>query len=80
MQLWKIPDKIISCLIFQKLQYSSEHSLIQDFELMFSNAKHYNEEGSRVYKDAITLEKALKKKLQTIRPLGDSPIRIGKPG
>ena len=47
---------------------------------MFSNAKHYNEEGSRVYKDAVTLEKALKKKLQTLRPMGDSPIRITKPG
>ena len=71
---------VLSNAAFQQLQYASEHSLLQDFELMFSNAKHYNEEGSRVYKDAVTLEKALKKKLQTLRPMGDSPVRLTKPG
>ena len=71
---------VYSNVAFQQLQYASEHSLLQDFELMFSNAKHYNEEGSRVYKDAVTLEKALKKKLQTLRPMGDSPVRLTKPG
>ena len=37
-----------------------------DFDLMFKNARHYNEEGSLVYNDAVTLEKALKAKWRSV--------------
>ena len=37
-----------------------------DFDLMFKNARHYNEEGSLVYSDAVTLEKALKAKWRAV--------------
>ncbi|XP_069101022.1 protein polybromo-1-like isoform X18 [Argopecten irradians] len=43
-------------------KYYSENELIVDFELMFNNARHYNEEESQVYKDANTLEKLVKNK------------------
>ncbi|CAG5124399.1 unnamed protein product [Candidula unifasciata] len=43
-------------------QYSSEQALLSDFELMFNNARHYNEEGSQVYQDADTLDRALRAK------------------
>ena len=46
----------------QSLEYTTEDEFIQDFEIMFQNARHYNEETSEIYKDSVGLEKALKKK------------------
>ncbi|GBO14463.1 Protein polybromo-1, partial [Araneus ventricosus] len=45
-------------------KYVNEESLISDFRLMFSNCKHYNEEGSQIYQDAQTLETILNNKIQ----------------
>ncbi|GIY61633.1 protein polybromo-1 [Caerostris extrusa] len=45
-------------------KYSNEDSLIADFRLMFSNCKHYNEEGSQIYQDAVTLVSVLNNKIQ----------------
>lgn len=55
------------------LQYVSDQGLVSDFELMFNNARHYNEEDSQVYRDADSLEKVLKRKMSQLVPLGDSP-------
>lgn len=41
-------------------QYPSEQHIINDFELMFNNARLYNEEDSLVYQDADQLERVLK--------------------
>ena len=46
----------------QSMEYNTEDEFIHDFEIMFQNARHYNEEGSEVYKDSVSLEKTLKKK------------------
>ncbi|GFS20715.1 protein polybromo-1 [Elysia marginata] len=43
-------------------KYPSEQALLSDLELMFNNARHYNEEGSQVFQDANTLDKVLKAK------------------
>lgn len=43
-------------------QYPNEQALLSDFELMFNNARHYNEEGSQVYQDANTLDRVLRAK------------------
>ncbi len=48
--------------MFFVIQYTAETLLMNDFELMFNNARHYNEEGSQVYQDANTLDRALKHK------------------
>ncbi|XP_022920699.1 protein polybromo-1 isoform X3 [Onthophagus taurus] len=40
-------------------QYKNEQELINDFKLMFSNCRHFNEENSTIYEDANLLEKAL---------------------
>jgi len=51
--------------IQQKLasdEYESEEEFIHDFEVLFQNARHYNEEGSEIYEDSVSLEKTLKKK------------------
>lgn len=60
-----------------QFQYPSEYNLMSDFDLLFKNARHYNEEGSQVYTDAITLEKALKAKWRVINQAAGTP-RPGK--
>lgn len=60
-----IPNPIDMETIHSKIQsgqYGTEEEFIQDFETMFQNARHFNEEGSEIYEDSVTLEKALKKK------------------
>lgn len=42
--------------------------MVSDLRLMFNNARHFNEEGSAVYNDALTLEGALKKRLKSLGP------------
>ncbi|XP_050414822.1 protein polybromo-1 isoform X3 [Patella vulgata] len=54
-------------------KYTTEQALINDFELMFNNARHYNEEGSMVYQDANTLERVLKAKIRSMTPLTGTP-------
>ena len=51
---------------------------MDDFQLMFNNARHYNEEGSQVYQDADSLEKVLKAKLRNLTPLDDGPRAVSK--
>lgn len=60
-----IPNPIDMETIYSKIQagqYTVEEDFIHDFETMFQNARHFNEEGSEIYEDSVTLEKALKKK------------------
>lgn len=47
-------------------QYDSEKELIMDLKLMFNNARTFNEDGSQIYNDANTLEKAMKKKVMEL--------------
>jgi len=46
--------------------------LVDDIELMFKNARNYNEENSQVYKDADTLERLLHSRVRTLAPIDDS--------
>ena len=55
------------------LQYPSEQALLSDLELMFNNARHYNEEGSQVFQDANTLDKALKSKWKQMSQSAKTP-------
>ncbi|KAL2132869.1 hypothetical protein VTI74DRAFT_3215 [Chaetomium olivicolor] len=41
----------------KRKKYQSVDQALQDLELMFDNAKQYNEEGSEVYEDAVELAK-----------------------
>lgn len=41
----------------KRKKYQSVDQVLQDLELMFDNAKQYNEEGSEVYQDAVELSK-----------------------
>jgi len=54
------------------VQYSSQQALVDDIELMFKNARHYNEESSQVYKDADALEHLLHNRVRTLAPIDDS--------
>ena len=41
--------------IFPSVQYNSEEELLLDFEVMFENAKYYNEEDSQVHQVRLLL-------------------------
>ncbi|XP_046839607.1 protein polybromo-1-like isoform X2 [Xenia sp. Carnegie-2017] len=47
-------------------KYQTENQFLLDFEIMFENAKHYNEVKSQVHQDALTLDKVLKKKRKSL--------------
>ncbi|ORY86891.1 SNF2 family N-terminal domain-domain-containing protein [Protomyces lactucae-debilis] len=57
-------------------QYDSVHAFRADFELMFANARAFNEEGSWIVQDAVVLEEALKAKLESMAPGGNVDLGI----
>ena len=60
-----IPNPMDMKIIHNKMEsfeYNTEDEFIRDFETIFQNARHYNEESSEVYQDSVALEKVLKKK------------------
>ena len=58
------------------VQYQSQEALVADLELMFNNARHYNEESSQVYKDACTLERILMARVHSLPSLDGSPLGL----
>ena len=49
-----------------KGQYRSFEEFIDDFRLMFNNARHYNEDGSTVWKDANYMEEAFTRRFNEL--------------
>ncbi|XP_062532294.1 protein polybromo-1 isoform X2 [Bombyx mori] len=47
-------------------RYNSLEEMIADFRLMFSNCRHFNEEGSMVYEDANLLERVMNEKIKEL--------------
>lgn len=45
-------------------RYGTVEDVVADYRLMFSNCRQYNEDGSMIYEDANTLERALNEKLK----------------
>lgn len=60
-------------------KYSSEDAMVSDLKLMFSNCRMYNEEGSQIYRDADTLERALFDKIRELGSLYESPAARALP-
>ncbi|XP_075218433.1 protein polybromo isoform X4 [Lycorma delicatula] len=52
-------------------KYASEEEILNDFKLMFSNCRQYNEECSMIHEDAVRLEKVLMDKVKELGPLPD---------
>ncbi|XP_052070858.1 protein polybromo-1-like isoform X2 [Mytilus californianus] len=76
-----ITNPIDMSMIEQKIksnQYPNPDVLLTDFELMFNNARRYNEEGSLVYNDANTLQKALKLKWKNICQTNEARKALSK--
>ncbi|KAH9420477.1 Protein polybromo-1 [Dermatophagoides pteronyssinus] len=48
--------------------YESETALVNDFRLMFSNCRRYNEDGSLIYQDADRLEQIMDSKILELGP------------
>jgi len=69
-----ISEPIDMTIIDNKIKsdkYVSQQALVSDIELMFLNAKHYNEECSQVYKDTVLLEHVLGSRLKSLPSLDD---------
>lgn len=58
--------------------YPDENSCMEDFKLMFSNCKFFNEDDSKIYQDAVTLENILKKKREQLHIEYNRPSRDSK--
>jgi len=56
----------------KRKKYSSIDQFMKDVELMFENAKSYNEDGSTIYKDAVDLQKEARILAQAEREKPDS--------
>ncbi|OON18820.1 Bromodomain protein, partial [Opisthorchis viverrini] len=66
-----IPEPIDLGIIRRKMEqneYNTHQEMVADLRLMFNNARHYNEEGSGVYQDAVTLNKVVTKRLKSFGP------------
>lgn len=57
-------------------EYSTIHEFRGDFELMFANARKYNEEGSFVWDDVAELERILKAELDRMAPGGNPDLKV----
>lgn len=57
-------------------QYRTEQELINDFKLMFSNCRTYNEENSTIYEDAALLEKVMNEKATQFLPTPEKEKKI----
>lgn len=64
-------DMEMICERIERNHYMTEMDFIHDFEILFQNARHFNEEDSEVYEDSIILEKALKKKRRWLSHVTD---------
>ncbi len=50
--------------------YKGLGAFVADFRLMFDNAMTYNQEGSQVYNDALSLKEVFERKLEELCPAG----------
>lgn len=59
-------------------QYSCENDLVNDFKLMFSNCREFNEENSPIHEDANLLEKYLMDKVIIKKKPTPTPEKVKK--
>lgn len=57
-------------------QYRNEQELINDFKLMFSNCRQFNEENSTIFEDANLLEKIMNEKAPQLIPTPEKEKKI----
>lgn len=62
----------------EKQQYPDEKACLDDFKLMFSNCKFFNEEGSQIFNDAVFLEKLLLSRREQLLNEHNRPSRDSK--
>uniref|UniRef100_A0A914WAV1 Protein polybromo-1 n=1 Tax=Plectus sambesii TaxID=2011161 RepID=A0A914WAV1_9BILA len=72
-----IPEPIDMTMIKENIiadKYESSEQLAADFDLMFGNARHFNEESSIIYRDAGILEQVFRSALKGLGPMSlESP-------
>lgn len=55
-----------STIFFQRGDYGTVSEVAGDLNIMFENAKKYNRADSRLYKDAVRLQKLMQSKVQEL--------------
>lgn len=60
----------------KRKKYNSVDHFMQDVELMFENAKQYNEEDSQIYKDAVHLQKESRRVAKQEKEKDDSEFTM----
>ncbi|GBP69256.1 Protein polybromo-1 [Eumeta japonica] len=69
-EYYNVIDKPIDMLTIEanikSERYNSLEEMVNDFRLMFSNCRQFNEEGSMIYDDANLLEKVMNEKLKEL--------------
>jgi len=63
----KIKDKT------EAFDYTDVDQFVEDFNLMFNNAQEYNQEGSQIFNDSVTLQKKIKEEIIILRENLDKP-------
>lgn len=58
-------------LYLQKGEYRYIPDMMEDFNLMFDNAQQYNRPDSRIYRDAVKLQKYIQNKAEEIMAIED---------
>lgn len=87
----RLPDKQLNKEYYQEIQnpvaldqikrnakrkkYRNVDEVLADLELMFENAKRYNEEGSDIYDDAVELQKESRRLVSQERAKSDEAFR-----
>lgn len=59
------------CMYLQKGEYRYIPDMVEDFNLMFDNAQQYNRPDSRIYRDAVKLQKYVQNKAEEIMSMDD---------
>lgn len=66
-----------SLLCPQKGEYRYIPDMMEDFNLMFDNAQQYNRPDSRIYRDAVKLQKYIQNKAEEIMAIEDEVCGCG---
>lgn len=91
LQFERLPDKQTNKEYYQAIQnpialdqikrsakrkkYRNAQECLADLELMFENAKHYNEEDSAIYEDAVELQKEARRLVEQEEAKSDDAFR-----
>lgn len=75
MQFNHISSEPKCSIVLQKGEYRFISEMLEDFNLMFDNAQQYNRPDSRIYRDAVKLQRYVQAKAEEITA-ADEEVRV----